>query len=224
MADEARTSVRRVVVPAGGGSRRLGRDKLAVDVEGSTVLDQLLLGLLDALPGVPVIAVGPSRATRTPVTWCREQPAGGGPVAALAAGLTAPSADDDISDGDPAPDDLVAVVAGDLPFGADAVPALVAAATAAGAAAGPGAGPDCWLALDPLGVPQPLLGVYRWAPLLVAIGDEPGGRSLRSVLAGLRVETVAVAGHATTDVDTEDDVAAVRRVAAARTARSRPGS
>ncbi|WP_460445816.1 molybdenum cofactor guanylyltransferase, partial [Angustibacter aerolatus] len=95
-----------VVVPAGGRSSRFGGDKLAAPFGDGTVLDHLLrrLGRL----GVPVRLVGP------------EVP--GGPVPAIAAGLTAL----------PGPDDaLVAVVAGDQPFAADALPLLVAALRAA---------------------------------------------------------------------------------------------
>ena len=61
-----------VVVLGGGGSRRLGHDKLAALIGDSSVLDTLLAGLAAALPAVPVAVVGPERATALPVTWCRE--------------------------------------------------------------------------------------------------------------------------------------------------------
>ena len=60
--------VSRVVVLAGGGSRRMGRDKLAADLAGVPVLDRLLAGLAAALPGVPVLAVGPGAGHAVPVS------------------------------------------------------------------------------------------------------------------------------------------------------------
>jgi molybdenum cofactor guanylyltransferase len=188
-----------VVVPAGGGSRRLGRDKLAVEVGGATVLDRLLEGLAAQLPDVPVVVVGPERPTRRRVAWAREDPPGGGPAAALASALA-----------DGPTSGLVLVVAGDLPFGADAVPALRAAEREDTAA-------DAWVAVDGAGVVQPLLGLYRAAALRVALRADatggPAGRSVRGLLSGMRVAPVAVPARATLDVDTEDDLRAVRAAA-----------
>lgn len=181
-----------VVVPAGGGSRRLGHDKLTVDVGGTTVLDRLLDGLAYALPGVPVVAVGPERTTSRTVRWCREEPPGGGPAAALASALATAGTTSG----------LVVVLAGDLPFGAEALPALADAV-----AARPDA--DAWLADDGRGVRQPLLGVYRLDALLAALGGAAAGRSVRSLLDGLLVVPVAVPARSLLDVDTEDDVRAV---------------
>ncbi|GAB3600138.1 hypothetical protein GCM10027446_33140 [Angustibacter peucedani] len=183
--------VRAAVVLAGGGSRRLGRDKLAVDLGGTTVIDHLLDGLAGALPGVPLLLVGPVRAVVHEVRWCREEPVGAGPAAGLAAAARAL--------GRPPTSGRVVVVAGDLPFAGDAVPALLAAV-------GTTPDADAWLALDRAGVTQPLLGVHR---LAVLAGGRAGG-SVRSLLEGRRVVGVDVPPHAALDVDTEDDVAAAR--------------
>lgn len=185
-----------VVVPAGGASRRLGRDKLAVDVDGTTVLDRLLDGLAGAAPGVPVVVVGPRRATVHEVVWRREDPPGGGPVAALATAL------DDATAAATSGSGLAAVIAGDLPFGADALPALQDAAEQTDA--------DAWLAVDEDGVVQPLLGIYRRAALVGRFGDGGAGRSVRSLLTELHVRSVVVPPRALLDVDVEEDVTAVR--------------
>ena len=78
----------------------MGRDKLAEPLGSATVLDVTLAGLP---AGWPVVCVGPERPTARPVTWTVEQPPGGGPVPAIAAGLahvTTP---------------VVVVLAGDMP-------------------------------------------------------------------------------------------------------------
>ena len=95
-----------VVVLAGGESRRFGSDKLAAPLAGTTVLDHLLGSLPQEWA---VIAVGEQRPTPRPLTWTREYPPGGGPLAGIAAGLALVTTD------------LTAVVAGDMPY---AVPGL----------------------------------------------------------------------------------------------------
>ena len=76
-------AVATALVLCGGGSRRMGSDKTTATLGGATVLDHLL----DGLPADwPLVVVGPERPTRRAVRWTRESPAGGGPVAAVAAG------------------------------------------------------------------------------------------------------------------------------------------
>ena len=133
-----------VVVLCGGTSRRLGGgDKTREPLGGSTVLDHLL----DGLPDWPVVCVGESRETVRPVAWTREDPPGGGPVAALAAALPLVAGD------------VVVALAGDMPFAGAAVRGLVAAVRAAPVL-------DAALAADGSGRAQPLLAAYRTAALL----------------------------------------------------------
>src|SRR5881409_3827494 len=80
---------RRVVVLAGGGSRRLGRDKLAEDLDGRPVLRALLDGVRAVAPDAEVVVVGPPGRAVAGAIVVREDPPGGGPVAGLAAGLAA---------------------------------------------------------------------------------------------------------------------------------------
>ena len=180
-----------VVVLGGGGSHRLGHDKLAASLGDRSVLDTLLAGLAAALPGVSVTVVGPERATALPVTWCREQPPGGGPVAGLAAALPV----------DPLA--VVAVVAGDQPFAAPALALLVAAL----------AGHDGAIGVDPSGHDQPLLAAYRCGPLRRAVGAQPAGQSVRAMVSRLTVVRVPLQGQWCLDVDTAADLDAARRLA-----------
>ena len=90
------------LVLAGGEARRLGgADKPALLVGGRTLLDRVLGACADA---ARTVVVGPERPTERPVVWTREDPPGGGPVPALAAGLREVDAE------------RVVLLAADLPF------------------------------------------------------------------------------------------------------------
>src|SRR3712207_4114499 len=107
------------VVLAGGTSRRFGRDKLAASLDGAagTLLDRVLSTLPD---GAEVLVVGPERPTERPVRFVREEPAGGGPAAALVTGLAA-ARDEGV--------DVLAVLPADAP-GAGPAAALLRAGPA----------------------------------------------------------------------------------------------
>jgi molybdopterin-guanine dinucleotide biosynthesis protein A len=99
------------VILAGGSARRLsGTDKPAVLVGTDTLLDRVVAAVAQA--GRTVV-VGPRRPVRREVIWTVEEPAGSGPVAALAAGLTHTQAG------------VVLVLAADLPWIAPVVGRLV---------------------------------------------------------------------------------------------------
>lgn len=87
MGDDGRVDWQHVgaVVVAGGRAARLGgADKASLEIGGRT----LLARALDALVDVPeVVVVGDPVPTERPVTFLREDPVGGGPAAALLAGL-----------------------------------------------------------------------------------------------------------------------------------------
>ncbi|WP_416970305.1 DUF6457 domain-containing protein [Streptomyces sp. 4F14] len=184
------------VVLAGGGARRLdGADKPGVRIGGRTLLDRVLGACADAATTVVVAA---PRPTARPVVWAREDPPGGGPVAALDAGLRHTTAD------------RVAVFSADLPFlEAETVRGLVAALDGAG---GSGARRlDGVLLVDSGGRDQPLVAVYRASALrreLDALGGLVG-LPLRKLTAGLELAHVPdpVAAF---DCDTWDDIATAR--------------
>ena len=75
------------IVLAGGRAARLdGADKASVEYAGRTLLEHALDALVDA---VEVVVVGDPVPTTRPVTFTRESPPYGGPVAALLAGRDA---------------------------------------------------------------------------------------------------------------------------------------
>lgn len=75
------------VVLAGGTAARLGgADKASIEVDGRTLLTHALDALVDA---AEVVVVGEPVHTERPVTFCRESPRYGGPVAALLTGVDA---------------------------------------------------------------------------------------------------------------------------------------
>jgi len=173
-----------VVVLAGGTSRRFGSDKLGARLNDSTVLRTIVGSLPDQWP---VVVVGPERECGRTVTWTRERPPGGGPLAGVAAGvLRVDSA-------------LVAVVAGDMPYAGPALERLVAALRAAPSEVGAA------VATDEGGFANPLLAAYRAAALRRVLPIPAANRPAKLLLAVPHLE-VAVTGPASRDVDTPGDL------------------
>jgi molybdopterin-guanine dinucleotide biosynthesis protein A len=182
------------VVLAGGAARRLGgADKPGVRVGGRALLDRVLAACADART---TVVVADPRPTARPVTWAREEPPGGGPVAALDAGLRHTTAE------------AVVVLSADLPFlGEATVRRLLSALRATGA--------EGVLLTDSDGRDQPLVAAYRASALrreLAALTTEYGsatGLPLRRLTAGLHLTRVSDP-VASFDCDTWDDIAAAR--------------
>lgn len=177
-----------VVVLCGGTSRRLGGgDKTREPLADSTVLDHLLA----ALPDWPVVCVGASRPTVRAVTWTREDPPGGGPLAGIAAALP-------LVEGE-----IVVVVAGDMPFAGSAVRGLAAAVRAAPVV-------DAALAVGPDGRLQPLLAAYRADAVRRVLPEDPHGAPAMLLAKALRVLPVDVTERVAFDVDTAEELARAR--------------
>jgi molybdopterin-guanine dinucleotide biosynthesis protein A len=122
----------------------------------------VLTAVADARPRV---VVGPPQDVPPDVVVVREEPPRGGPVAALKAGLAQ------------VPTDVVAVLAGDLPFlTAGLVRSLRERLTGDGV-----------LVVDDTGQDQLLLGVWRTAVLRAAVAGVSGPTSMRKVLSPLAV-------------------------------------
>jgi molybdenum cofactor guanylyltransferase len=190
----SRRTLTSVIVLCGGTSNRLGGvDKTRESLAGTTVMDHLL----DGLPsGWPVLCVGEQRATTRSVRWCRESPAGGGPVAGIAAALEHL---DDLST------EVCVVVGGDMPFAASALPMLVDSLNTQ-------PGLDAVLAMDPDGRGQPLLAAYRCQALRSALPPQPGGARLMDVIGDLVTGTVACEARTTLDVDTPEALERARHI------------
>ncbi|CAM5575791.1 Molybdenum cofactor guanylyltransferase [Streptomyces alboniger] len=192
-----------VVVLAGGGAARLGgADKPGVRVGGRALLDRVLSACSGA--GTTVVVAEP-RPTYRPVVWAREEPPGGGPLAALDAGLRCTAAE------------YVVVLSADLPFLGERTVRQLLAALREGEA-------DGAVLVDADGREQPLVAAYRSGSLRREIavlasenaastgGAGAGGLSglpLRLLTARLDLAEIAdpVAGF---DCDTWDDIAAAR--------------
>ncbi|MGW2224208.1 NTP transferase domain-containing protein [Streptomyces formicae] len=194
-ANEGDTPPYDAVVLAGGGAARLGgADKPGVRVGGRALIDRVLSACSGART---TVVVAEPRATARPVVWAREDPPGGGPLAALDAGLRRTTAE------------RVVVVSADLPFlDGRTVRGLLDALRESGA--------DGAVLTDPDGRDQPLVAAYRSAPLRresEVLAEENGGGltglPLRRLTARLTLTRVAdpVAAF---DCDTWDDIAAAR--------------
>jgi len=183
------------LVPAGGGATRLGgRDKATLRVGGVSLLDRALLAVSAA---EQVIVVGPARpGSGVAVTWARESPPGGGPAAALVAGLAEASAA------------TVVVLAVDYPFvDRDVVAALLDAVGDHDGAA----------LVDGQGRIHFVVGAYKTAALRRAVESvgRGHGASMREVFA--RLDIVEVRNErAALDVDDPDDLDRARRRAGDR--------
>lgn len=176
------------IVLAGGSARRLdGADKPAVAVGGATLLDHVLAAAHGA---ERVVVVGPQRAVDEEVTWAREEPPGGGPVAAIAAGL------------EHVERDWCLVLAADLPAIAPAVPLLLTAANHADVAV-----------LTAAGRRNHLAAVWRTDALRGAVDalDRVADAAARELFAGIEVVEVPDDGGWGRDCDTWDDIEQARR-------------
>jgi molybdopterin-guanine dinucleotide biosynthesis protein A len=183
-----------VILAGGSGVRLGGVDKASIEIDGVTLLEHALASTIAARD---VVVVGTEVPTTRPVTWTREDPAGGGPAAGLFAGL----------DMLMRPPDLVAVLAVDMPR----VHAATIARLTWSVENDPAA--DGALLLDGTGRRQPLAAVYRHAALTSVRPADPAaehGLSLRMTLEGLRLVEVPTIGDEGHDVDTWEDLRRLR--------------
>jgi|HubBroStandDraft_1064217.scaffolds.fasta_scaffold20997_3 molybdopterin-guanine dinucleotide biosynthesis protein A len=187
------------IVLAGGAGRRLsGPDKPEELVGGATMLERAV-DAAKAAGARTVIVVGPHRRVHSPVAWTQESPPGGGPAAALGAGLRFVETE------------AVLLLAADLPFAAPALPRLLACLDADADVEGA-------VVVDAAARDQYLLAAYRTGPLRVALtgAGELHGLALRDVVGRLRLARVRASGEEALDCDTPARLAWARAIASDR--------
>ena len=178
-----------VIVLAGGAGRRLGgADKSTLLIDGMTTMQRLLIALPE---GVPVIVAGPAQPTSRLVTFRPESPAGGGPVAGIAAALTAVKTPN------------VIIVATDMPWCGPIIADLMERFARPGA--------DALIPVTADGRRQLLCCAWRTAALQRALDEigDPHGRSVRDLvsLASLGEWLLDESQSAFLgDIDTPDDL------------------
>lgn len=180
------------IVLSGGGAARLGgADKASIEVGGRTLLEHAIAALVDA---AEVVVVGSEVPTSRPVTFTREDPAGGGPVAGLLAGIRALARRPD----------RVVVLAVDMPLvSPETVRRLLGAAQDDGA-----------VLVDASGRDQYLCAAYSVRAIERAsrADDDAGGRgvAMRDLVSDLRLERVIAVDDEAEDLDTWEDLARFR--------------
>ena len=187
------------VILTGGSAVRLdGADKASIELGGLTLLEHALGAMLDV---DEVVVVGDPVPTTRPVTFTREDPAGGGPAAGLLAGLGRFARRPD----------LVVVLAVDMPLvTSSTIRRLVEAVR--GSAAADQFTVDGAALIDEVGAVQYLCAAYSLAGLnrVRPSYEEEHGLSMRALISTLRLEHVPAFGPETRDVDTWSDLLAMR--------------
>ena len=180
-----------IVLTGGTAARFQGADKASIEVAGATLLEHVL----GALAEVPeVVVVGEDVPTSRPVSFVREDPPMGGPAAGLLAGLSA----------FPHPPEVVVVLAVDMPLVTTAtVRRLLERVQEDGA-----------LLLDERGRRQFLCAAYRTEALVAGAPplEQRHGLSVRELVGDLRLAEVPSLPGEALDVDTWEDLTAVRQL------------
>lgn len=177
-----------VVLSGGGGARLGGADKASIEVRGQTLLEHALAAVAGA---AEIVVVGTEVPTSRPVTFTREDPAGGGPAAGLLAGLRAFAR---------RPERVVALAV-DMPrVTSRTVDRLLGAPEEDGA-----------VLVDASGREQYLCAAYSVAAIDAAgAGASAHGRSMRDLVSGLRLARVPAVGEEAADLDSWEDLARLR--------------
>jgi len=184
-------------VLAGGTGRRLGN----LDKPELVVGDRRLLDIaLAAVTPARTVVVGPARSLPIGVLSAREHPPLGGPAAALVAGLAALSSGCELVE-TPRADDLVAVLAADLPGIDDAWVSSLVRAVKESQSSGA-------VLIDPDGRSQYLAGVWRWGSLAASAAGRQSwtGARVHDLLGHLIGVRVAADHRTVADVDIPADL------------------
>lgn len=166
------------IILTGGTSQRFGSNKSEAEINGRSLLEILTSELDD------VIIVGPK--THIDAIYVREEPIGGGPVAAVGAAMKVVDTE------------LVAVFATDMPFAPKILEKLENSLI-----------DDAALPVDNEGFVQPLAALYKSDKLrsaLSSLGDLEN-RSLKELVNNLKINQVSlVETEFLLDIDTPADL------------------
>ena len=179
------------VILSGGRSSRLGSDKASTVVNGVRLLELLLMKLPS---DSPKIVVGDQLDGISALTWVREAPAFGGPVAALAAAITLVESE------------YLAVLAVDMPFAPEILQRLDISSLE---------DEDALIPFDSAEFAQPLCAIYRKDALENALAQMApvAGKSMRELLSNLNYRAIRLSAESNAmliDIDTPNDLEKVR--------------
>lgn len=205
------------IILSGGRARRMGgAAKTHLHVAGSSLLRRTRDAARGACGGAVIVAGDMPDGATAGIVAVREDPTGGGPVAAIAA--AAPHLRGT----------WVMLLAGDLVDGAAAVALLRSILPPS---SGSDADVDAIVLMDPSGRPQWLCSAVRVASLqgrLRSLPDAAGAR-MAELFEGLTVRSVPAPAGVTADIDTWEDLSrarsrGLRRAGAATEAETDPRS
>lgn len=176
------------MILTGGQSSRFGSDKSRAILGGQSLLSHLLSDLADI---AEIVIVGPSfEDPLRSLRFVQEEPLGGGPVAAVSAGLQQIHSE------------FVALIATDMPFAGEVIRKLAKTLSVT---------KDGVLPRDSEGIPQALCAIYRTTSLKNALAKlgNPVGRSMRSLVSLLELEEVELSPSLESsliDIDTPEEL------------------
>ena len=176
------------MILTGGSSTRFGSDKSQAKLGAHSLLENLLI----TLPGeIDIVIVGPElENSARHVRYTQEHPFGGGPVAAIEAGLKLIDSE------------FVAIIATDMPFASQVVAILSENFSET---------EDAIIPLDTEGIGQPLCAMYRRDALARAIQElgNTQGQSMRNLVKILTIKELRLdpaLARILLDVDTPSDL------------------
>ncbi len=176
------------MILTGGSSTRFGSDKSQAKLGANSLIENLLITLP---PEIDIVIVGPElQNSLRQVGYTQEHPLGGGPVAAIEAGLKLVGSE------------FVAIIATDMPFASQILAVLRENLPET---------EDATIPLDPAGIRQPLCALYRRDALARAIAEvgSTQGQSVRNLMRILTIKELQLEPELQRillDVDTPADL------------------
>ena len=168
----------KIIILTGGTSKRFGYDKSTATINGESLLSFATKNLTE------LIVVGPTSSVNA--TYIQEEPAFGGPAAAIATAMKFVDTD------------LVGIFAVDMPFATKLIPTLLK-----------GLVNDAALPVDSEGIAQPLAGIYKAEPLRKALSEfhDLDGLPVKKLIGKLVIDRIQIEdSDYLIDIDTQEDL------------------